>query len=384
MTTAWLIKALTLLVVFPLLAACGPEEEKIPSAASPAGPAEAASGPDPAAAVLATPPPSAPEAAIVLEESDWSEVVARVNGEPITRRLLASQAALAAATPLDEEEGAPAARAAALETEQLRNLIILALACQEALRLGYAPSGEELDQALAAYKDDFAEPEQVYQVLDQYGSTEEDLKQQLRRNMALKRWQASEFLSEIKVGEDEARAFYQAHLDQLRHGERLRLSQILVGVSLLAAPAVKDQARGRAEAALRRLAAGEDFGAVAAEVNADPEAAENRGDLGWFARGQSLPAIEVAVWDLPVGGRTGLVETIQGFHLLEVTGRRPPGVESFENLRPELVEFISARKLEEVLDRRMRDLILAADIEILDEALQGARPGPGPERTSSP
>ncbi|MCL2029058.1 MAG: peptidyl-prolyl cis-trans isomerase [Deltaproteobacteria bacterium] len=317
-----------------------------------------------------------------LEEPDWSETVARVNGEPITRRLLASQVAMAAADrpPYDEhgegfENRGGKERAAALEAEQLRDLIVLELACQEALRLGYAPSEEELDQALALYKKDFDEPDLIYQVLDHYGSTEEDLKKQLQKNMALKKWQANDFLSEIKVDEEEARAFYQANLEQLRHDEMLRLSQIMVGVSLLAPPAAKDQARAKAEAALRRLAAGEDFGTVAAEVNVDPE---NRGDLGWLVQGQSLPAIEAEVWKLPVGGRTGLLETILGFHIVKVTGRRPPGVESFESLRPELVEFIAARKLEEVLDRKIRDLINSADIEILDAALQAARPPAGP------
>ena len=354
------------------LAACGPGETTPPET----GPA----GSVPAEISPAGPWPL-PEAG--LEDPQWSEAVARVNGEPITRRLLASQVDLAATAdwPLGDAErdegeaGMPEEWMLTLETEQLRNLIILELACQEALRLGYAPDEEELAQALALYRKDFDEPEIIYQVLDRYGSTEEDLKRQLQKNMALKKWQANEFLSEIKVGEEEARAFYQANLDLLRNDEMLRLSQILVGISLLAPPSAKDQARAKAEAALKRLAAGEDFGTVAAEVNADPE---NRGDLGWFVRGQNLPAIESEVWKLQVGAHTGLLETMLGFHVVQVTGRRPPGVETFDRLRPELVEFIAARKLEEVLDRKIQDLIRSADIEILDAALQGARPAAGP------
>ena len=354
------------LALLLVLAACGPSEEQ-PAPQPDAG----ASAADSAAGLDMDP--------IALEEPDWTEVVAQVNGEPITRRLLAGQVALAAADRLldESEDGAPEERAAAaraLEAEELRNLITLELACQEALRLGYAPSEEELMEALALYENDFDEPEQIYRVLDQYGYSAEDFKKQLAKNIALQKWQANEFLAEINVDEDEARAFYQAHLDQLRHDEVLRLSQILVGVSLMAPPAVKDQARAKAGAALERLAAGEDFGSVAAEVNADSEAAENRGDQGWFVRGQALPAIEAEIWDLPVGDHTGLLETILGFHIVKVTDRKSPGVEPFENLYPELIEFISARKLEEALNRKMRELVQAAEIEIFDPALSSARP----------
>jgi len=363
------LKALALAVLLLVMPACGPGEENkpVPPALPPAaGPATDA------------------DSAALEEEPDWSEVVATVNGEPIIRRLLASQVALAAADrPLEETEtGSPEerlARAAAVEVDELRNLIIFELACQEALRLGYAPSEAALDEALAFYENDFDEPEQIYRVLDQYGSTKEDLKKQLVKNMALKTWRDNEFLSEITVGEAEALAFYQAHLDQLRHDEMLRLSQILVGVSILASPAVKDQARAKAEAALKRLAAGEDFGSVAALVNADPEAAENLGDQGWFVRGQTLPLIEAEIWKLPVGSHTGVLETILGFHIVKVTDHRPPGVEPFDSLKTDLIEFISARKLEEALNRKLWELARAADIEISDPALSGARPAADPE-----
>jgi parvulin-like peptidyl-prolyl isomerase len=349
------VKILSLVLLLPLLAACSPDNGEAPA-----------------------PPPAAELA--VLEEPDWSSVVAKVNGEPITRRLLSNQVALAAANqpPEETETGTPKERTA-LETEELRNLIILELAGQEALRRGYAPAEEELNEALALYNNDFDEPEQLYGVLDPYGSTSENLTKQLARNMALQKWQADEFLAETTVDEAEALAFYQARLDQLRHDEMLHLSQILVGVP---SPAAKAQARAKAEEAFRRLDAGEDFNSVAAEINAG--STENPGDLGWLTRGQTLPAIEAAAWDLSPGAHSGVVETSLGFHIVKVIDRRPPGVESFDRLKPGLIEFISARKLEEALNRKMRELTRAADIEIFDPALSGARPEAGEDREIKP
>ncbi|MEZ4236028.1 MAG: peptidylprolyl isomerase [Myxococcota bacterium] len=80
----------------------------------------------------------------------------------------------------------------------------------------------------------------------------------------------------------------------------------------------KEQARARAEQVLAKLGAGEDFAAVAKAMSDDPTASVG-GDLGVVAPGQLIPAFEEAAFALPVGGRSGIVETPYGFHVIERT-----------------------------------------------------------------
>jgi peptidyl-prolyl cis-trans isomerase SurA len=80
----------------------------------------------------------------------------------------------------------------------------------------------------------------------------------------------------------------------------------------------RDEARTRAESALARLAAGEDFGVVAAEIGDDATASVG-GDLGVVAPGQLIPAFEDALFALAPGERSGIVETPYGFHIVERT-----------------------------------------------------------------
>lgn len=78
------------------------------------------------------------------------------------------------------------------------------------------------------------------------------------------------------------------------------------------------------QAALARLRAGEDFGAVAAEVSTDKATAERAGDLDWVIRGL-LPSrqVEDALFSLPVGQLSNVVQTDFGYHVIEVLASNP-------------------------------------------------------------
>jgi peptidyl-prolyl cis-trans isomerase NIMA-interacting 1 len=97
------------------------------------------------------------------------------------------------------------------------------------------------------------------------------------------------------------------------------LRQIQVGWSgswRSPATRTRDEARARIEAALARLAAGEDFAAVAREVSDDPSGRQG-GDLGVVAPGQLVPAFEDAAFALLPGQRSAVIETPYGFHVVE-------------------------------------------------------------------
>ncbi|MBE0642607.1 MAG: peptidylprolyl isomerase [Bacteroidetes bacterium] len=82
---------------------------------------------------------------------------------------------------------------------------------------------------------------------------------------------------------------------------------------------------------------GVDFAELAARNSEDPSSGANGGDLGWVGRRKFVPDFEVVAFELQPNEISRVVRTQFGYHIIKVTGERPP--KSFEDSRQELKDL---------------------------------------------
>lgn len=168
-----------------------------------------------------------------------------------------------------------------------------------------------------------------------------------------------ELQNRAQVTEEEAREYYQTHLDEFtRKDDEVRASQILV-------PTLEEARKIR-----REIEAGADFARLARKCSVDPSA-EQDGDLGYFTRQEVLHEVAKVAFSLPVGALSQPIKTEFGYHLITVTDIKKKGtVRSFELVRDEITGQFSEQKGLEQLELFLEELKENSSIKRHPELLQ--------------
>lgn len=292
------------------------------------------------------------------------EIWAEVNGHPIYQAQVENyyeQEVRALPEPFTPEEAL--ARKLTILGELIQNEILW----QAAVQAGVVASDAEVERRFQELRASIPEEEFERQLSDR-GMTLDDLKTQLRRQLAIRNLLSQATREAVQVSEQEVRDYYQQHKQRFRFVEtQYRVAHILVTPrrepeveNLQNDDAITDaQARRKTERLLERLRAGDDFGELARNYSEDPDTALGGGDLGFFpesALADTHPNLRSAVQRLGVGQFTGPVRTQRGYHLVKLLEREPPG-------QRELSDPQVQKTIREQLQGQKRRLLEAAYIE---------------------
>jgi len=180
--------------------------------------------------------------------------------------------------------------------------------------------------------------------------------------------------AKIQVSEEEVRGFYESNKADFQREEQRRARHILFRSAPDASPAARQSLRALAESVLVRLKGGEDFAALARSMSMDTVSAEKGGDLGFFGRGTMTAPFEKAAFETPEGRFAPVVESEFGFHLIQVTGARPAGTQSLEEVAPLIRQQLLVRRaqarVKSEAERIRKEIVSATDLDSV-----GAREG---------
>jgi peptidyl-prolyl cis-trans isomerase SurA len=281
------------------------------------------------------------------------EIIARVNNEIITR----SEYDKARASAEDDAKQECAAKCtpeqlqADIEDRQknvLRDLIDQSLLVQRGKDMGVSVEPEvikKLDQI--RIQNNLASMEDLEKAVSSQGVNWEDFKNNIRSQILTQRVISSEVGSHITIGKDEVQKYYEAHEKEFIRPEQVALREIEVSTEGKKESELPDLKK-KAETALQRVKDGEDFGEIAKRLS-DGSTAKQGGFLGVYKRGELSKQLEDIVFKMKKSGLTDVLDTKQGYLVLQVMEHYDEGQQPLSKVENEITDKLYSGRMEPAL-----------------------------------
>jgi len=265
-------------------------------------------------------------------EDEGLQVVATVNGTPITRRQLVEQ--------LRYGPG----------PKMLLRMIDERLITAEAARRGIRPTPQQVELKLSQAVSGFGSEKDLKDMLRERGHSLAEFKDRLRLDAML-----DQIAAERTTVEDSAiEQYYQENIEEFSYGEQVRARMILTEV------------RQNAEALKEALDSGGDFAGLARQFSTDPATSDQGGDMGYFERDDYAEQISKVAFSLEPGQTSEVFEVPDGFCILKVEDRRPAGAKSLEEVREQIIARLKHKQRDKMrrqwlIEQRKQARMVIAD-----------------------
>lgn len=361
---------------------------------------------------------------ISFQGADQTAYAAKVNGEVISEAQFASRYAIEyeRRQQTDPKYDRTKAEQDGLRRQVLDQMITVRILAQQAEKMGFAVDDEALRQAILQTPyfqvDGRFNRDQYERVLSSMGTSDREYEASERERLLAEKlisaiqtigtskqelWEAFEFNArriqlewvavpktafQVEIGnvteadveawrertedvEAEVTSFYRAHKSE-RYDipRRACASHILVRYQDELPPDVKRKKRDEIAKAAEALAAGRPFAEVEAEFSEDTQT--EGGDLGCFAAGTAIPAVEEAAFALEPGRVSPIVESGFGLHIVKLHRFEEPVRLRLEDVRGEIERELAGLARVEAKARGLaKELLLAArEAQSLEAAVE--------------
>lgn len=184
-----------------------------------------------------------------------------------------------------------------------------------------------------------------------------DRLEDLRKRLIVETYLKKKVEQEAQVSDADLKKYYDENKDKFKTGEQVRASHILV------------KTEKEAQDILAQLKNGAKFEDLAKKYSTDATSAKG-GDLGWFSKGAMVPEFDKVVFGMKEGQVSGIVKTQFGYHIIKVTGIRPAGIRSFDEVKEQIKSTLLPSKQQEIFQKMKEDLKKNAKVSIKEDVLK--------------
>ena len=216
----------------------------------------------------------------------------------------------------------------------LRQLVDETLQMQEAKRLGYTVSDEDMNRAIAAVEQNSGMPPGgLERYLKLNNIPLETLKEQLRPQIA---WQKvlRSMRRNIEISESEIDDVL-ARIKRNQDKPRNNVQEIFLPVDN---PQEANKVLDNARKIIGALRNGASFEGLARQFSANASAA-NGGNLGWMSAGEMSSTLEDAINKMQPGQISAPIQTVRGFYILKLLGRAKGDTDADRDVKLDLYQL---------------------------------------------
>jgi len=249
--------------------------------------------------------------------------------------------------------------------ENLTERKVLSEMIDEKLIASYAKEKEitlkesEIDQAVQNIKDrNNLSDEDFKKALKAQGASLEKFREEVRNQILAQRVLKLE-VDIVTPTEEDARSYYERHAREFTKEGRIRARHILVKSG-----SDEDEARKKIAMIRGRIESGADFAEMAKEYSEDPSG-PNGGELGWFHRGDVVPAFGKAAFELEEGMMSQPVSTGFGYHLIQVMEREKQEPVAFSEVAEAIKENLTQQAFQSSRTQWLARMREEAFIEVM-------------------
>jgi peptidyl-prolyl cis-trans isomerase SurA len=304
--------------------------------------------------------PAAPKVSNPDSGKTVEEIIARVNNEIITRSEYDKARRTAEEDARSECQNRCTAEQLQADIDDrqkhaLRDLVDQSLLVQRAKDMGVSAEADLIKRLDAIrIENKLATMEAFEDAVKSQGLNWEDFKSNIRNTLLTQRVISSEVGSHITISEDEISKYYEAHKADFVRPEQVALREIVVSTEGKKPEALPDLKK-KAETALKRVQDGEDFGEIAKRLS-DGSTKSQGGFLGVYKRGELSKELEDKVFKMKRNELTEVMETRQGFLILQVLEHYDEGEQSLPKVKNEIMDKLYSARMEPALRNYLKTL----------------------------
>jgi len=281
------------------------------------------------------------------------EVVGFVNGEPLLLKDLEEKLSVIKINyPPDMDISL-----SEIKQTLINRMIVEKLALQDAKKLGFKISNQELNMSVKNIKQGHSE-EEFEQILTSQFIDYDDWLEQLKRTLLIEKFFSKTIIEKINVSESEIRARYENYYKGKKSDPKVEIAQIFT------------VSKDKAEKAMLDLKNNLPFELVVKKYSESPEA-QNNGIVGLYAKNEGPEVFDIA-FEMHVDQVSDVLSSSYGYHIIKLIENVPSSELSYQQMRSSIINEIVREKeskyYEEWLERRFKESKILKNLKVLDSA----------------